>query len=365
LLYGEDGIVFEGDWFSDYEARVRRAGDQERLRMVRFHHQAYSFRETDPDHVLDLIAQGQALARQLDEPWWVLFYSQYRVHALLHFRQDFREVLEPAVRNALEVRKSSYANFPRRLLIHDDLVSAYTGIDPVGYADRIREALAYLDAEVPPEGDDRYMLLGGIRQFAMELGNDAEAEQAIQHSLAVAGDDDDQERAEHFSVFAFAALAEVAWKRKDWSLLTEAAAAGLDLVRRVGHQVEHSGFLMWQAVIARHRGEKDRALGRYLQAVSRIERVRMPPDGSFFEARCGYHELAGEMADALAVRDGELARIGNRGRLAYECRVGLARCGLLARLGRLTEADLDAARAAAGKLRQPEKALAELDRLRG
>jgi hypothetical protein len=351
------------DWFDRFEIEALQAGDPERIRLARLHHQAYDQREADPDRALALIAEGRRLAERLRQPWWALYYDHYRVHALLHFKQDYRAVLDLAVRNTLEVRKPEYAEFPRRLLIHDDLVSAYIGIDPVGNAGPIREALAYLDGEVPPDGEDRYMLLGACRQFALDLGDLDEAEVAAQRSLALADADLERGRARHFQVFTYAGLAEIAWRRGDLSALGEAAAAGEEVVRQVGHKVELAGFLMWQALLARHAGEEGRAGRLYRQSAGRITRVRMPPDSAWFDAESAFHELGGELGRALLVRDRELDLIGGRGRLAYECRCHVKRCRLRARLGCLSAEHLDAARAAAGRLRQPAAPLAELERI--
>src|SRR5262245_36750219 len=115
------------DWFDRYERDAWQSGDEEGVALGRLHREAYCFRETDPDQALALIAQGRRIAERVGQPWWVLYYDHQRVHALLHFKQDYRDVLDLAVRNTLEARKPAYAHFPRRLLIHGDLVSAYLG----------------------------------------------------------------------------------------------------------------------------------------------------------------------------------------------------------------------------------------------
>ncbi len=353
------------DWFDLYEIDAMRRGDAERLRLARLHHQAYEHRESDPDRALALAADGRRLAEALREPWWALYYDHYRVHALLHFKQDYRDVLDLAVRNTLEVRKPSYGEFPRRLRIHDDLVSAYVGIDPVGYAGPIRQALAYLDGEVPAIGEDRYMLLGGQRQFAVELGDLDRAEWAARKSLDLADGDEDPGMARHFTVFTYAGLAEIAWRRGDWAGLRDAAEAGEEVARQVGHKVELAGLLMWQALVARHEGNEENATRCYRQAVALVARVRMPPDSSYFDAKCAFHERGGQPERALRVRDAELATVGGKGRLAQECRCLLQRCRLQAALGALTDEDVEAAREAARRLREPGAPLAELERLRG
>jgi hypothetical protein len=351
------------DWFDEFEWEARAAGDGERALLGELHRRAYRFRESDPDQALALYQEGRQLAARLQEPWWVLYYDQQRVHALLHFKQDYRDVLELAVRNTLEVRKAPYAGFPRRLLIHADLVSSYLGTDPAGHADSIAQALDYLDREAPPLGDERYLVLGSRRQFALDLGRLDEADALGRRSLALAAEDPEPLRARHFLVFTYAAMAEVAWRRGDLAALEEAAGAGEEVARRVGHQVELAGFFLWQALLARRAGREEQALALHRQAGVRTGRLGMPPDAAYRDAECAFHEAAGRLDLAVAVRDLELRGLRDRGRHWREADAHLKRCRLLARLGRLTAADLEAARAAAGPLRSAGPVLAELGRL--
>jgi hypothetical protein len=351
------------DWFDEFEWEAHRDGDVERARLGELHRQAYRFRESNPDRALALYAEGRLLAVRLREPWWVLYYDQQRVHALLHFKQDYRDVLDLAVRNTLEVRKPAYVHFPRRLLIHGDLVSAYLGIDPIGHADAIRQALAHLDREVPADGDERYLVLGSQRQFALDLGQLDEAEACGRRSLGLAAEDSDPGRAQHFLVFTYSAMAEVAWRRGDWAALAEAARLGEEMTRQVGHQVELAGFFLWQALLERRAGGEEKAMRHYRQAGQRIARLGMPPDSSYRDAESAFHEQAGHLDLALAVRDAELGQLRDRGRLFREASSHVKRCRLLGQLGRLTASDLSAARAAAERLREPGWALRELARL--
>jgi hypothetical protein len=130
----------------------------------------------------------------------------------------------------------------------------------------------------------------------------------------------------------------------------------------VGHQVELSGFLMWQALLARRAGNEARASQLHRQANTRIARLRMPPDSAYRDAESAFHEHSGRLDLALAVRDDELAGLRDRGRFFLESSTHVKRCDLLRRLGHLTPADLRAARESAGNLREPSTVLAILAR---
>lgn len=351
------------DWFDEYEFHALKSGDAERARLGRLHRESYRFRETDPKQALALIAEGRRLAETLREPWWVLYYDQQRVHALLHFEQDFRDVLDLAVKNTLEVRKVGYANFPRRQIIHIDLISAYSGIDPEGYEDGVVQAMDYLEKESDPISDERYLLLGSKRQFALDLDRVDEAMELGRASLALAAEDPEETRARHFLVFTFSGLCEIAFRQHDDEALLAAAMAGEEMARKVGHQVELSGFHLWQALVARRAGREDVAVPLCRQAVTRLNRLEMPADSSYRDAECAFHLAAGDVDFAVGVRDSEYVQIEGRGRLRYETAVQVKRCELLAQLGTLTSFDLDVARECAAKLKKPQRWLDRLAQL--
>jgi hypothetical protein len=353
------------DWFDEFEYNARLSGDHQRALLGQLHREAYRYRETDPDRALGLVAEGRRLAESLREPWWVLYYDQQRVHALLHFKQDFRDVLDLAVRNTLEARKTGYANFPRRLLIHLDLVSAYLGIDPAGHADAVTQAMEYLEKEVEPISDERYLLLGSQRQFLLDLDRTDEALELGRQSLALSSEDPEESRSRHFLVFTYSGLAEIAFRLGDDEALLEAALAGEETARRVGHQVELAGFQLWQALAARRAGREDFATPLYRQAVARLNRLGMPPDASYRDAECAFHVAAGDIDWAVQVRDSELAEIEGHGRLRYETAILTKRCELLAKMGPVGADDLQRAREAAGRLKLPEVWLERLGRLEG
>lgn len=351
------------DWFDEFELQAQLQGDRARLHLSQLQKQAYRFRERDPDHALALLAQGRSLAERLGEPWWILYYDQQRVHALLHFKQDYRDVLSLAIRNTLTLRKPAYAAYPRPLLIHGDLVSAYLGIDPRGYADRIQQALDYLDEQTAPEGDERYLLLGSQRQFALECARLHEALQFSYRSLELAATDPDSGRARHFLVFTYSGLCEIAWRKGDWDLLQESATAGEVTAHLVGHQVELAGFWMWLALLHRHHQDESKATNYYLRAQRTLSGLGMPPDSSFRDAECAFHEHHDRLDLALQAREAELFSLRGRGRLASECTCLFHRAAYLHRLGRLTSEELIPLRAVAAQLRDPDPVLRQIERL--
>jgi tetratricopeptide (TPR) repeat protein len=348
------------DWFLEFESEARARGDRQRQRLASLVYEADAHRETDPDRMLALIEEGRTLARVLAEPWWALFYDDRRAGALMKYKGDVRTGLEMAVRNALEARKPHFAQFPWRFRIHDHLVVGYLNTDPVGHADRIREALAWLEQDLPPDGSPKYLVLARRRWLAAELGQHEEAEELARRGLALAADDPDQWTARSHAVFCFSHLCEIAWLKGDLAALADAARVGEELARATSHILELAEFLTWQAVLARQAGDPDRAARLFRQGERRVAQLGMPPDHIYFDAACAFHELAGDLVEALTVRHRELSLLIGKGRWAAETRCRIRLCRLLPRLDLPLAEELTLARESAQRLRLPQAPLDEL-----
>jgi hypothetical protein len=350
-------------WCHEYEQDARARGDAERLRLARLHYEGWNFRETDPDQAHALYDQGCQLAKRLGEPWWALFYTHWRLGSLLYFKRDYRDVVGQAVEAVLEVRKPRYDAFTFRFAIYYDLISAYIGIDPAGYADRIRDALHSLEYDVPRSGEDYYLLEDSKRAFALALEDLDAAEAATVRSMRAADEAGEPESLGHHMAFNYCALCHIAFKRNDWERLAEFAAAGEQTAQRIGYKLQISECQMWLALLARRNGDEAKAQPLRLQAASRVSRVKKPPSAAWFNALCAWAVYENDLPAALRVRDRELETIRGHGRLSYESYCHLERCRLLARMGRPLDEVLAAGRAAAARLRDPAPELEKLDRM--
>jgi hypothetical protein len=353
------------DWFFECRGRFARAGDRERFCLTQLHHEGFACQETDPDRSLAIFTEGSRLAERLGEPWWVLFYDVWRVIARTTYQRDFRDVLDLAVRCALDAGKPAFHGHPWRFATFNNLVTVYAGIDPAGYAAEIEKALAYLDREVPPgPGDDRYVMLGKRRSFLMDVGRIDEARQVALDHLALLGEEHHPSSVDWYSVNLLCDLCWISHRAGDWDAVAGYSRQAEEVARRVDEaQGELAESLTWQALLARRDGDEARARRFCRSATARMARLRLPPRPEYFDALALYHEQGGDLAAALRVRDRELEAVRGRGRLADEFTALIKRCRLLAVLGKLAEADLAVAHAAAGKLRRPAPYREEIDRL--
>ena len=350
-------------WIHEFSRDAASKGDSERLRLVELQERALGHGKANPDMMLAVLKEARALAEQLNEPWWVLFFDHWRLQALLHYKLDYREVLDIAVHATLESRKPQCDQLPQRICLHEDLIYAYIGIDPLGYADSIRQALDYMQTEVGPDVECRYCVEGNRREFALVRGCTAEAEESARRTLALADEDRVRSSGEHHAVYAYGDLCEIAHGRQEWDALRDWVATGEVMARRCENHLKLAEFLVWQAFLARREGDEETARRRLRQAVTRSGRVKSLPSTSYYNALCAFHELGGELEESLKVRDRELEVLTGKGRTHDECRCRIKRCRLLATMGQPLDAELAAAREVAGKLRDPSPYLAELDRI--
>jgi hypothetical protein len=349
------------EWLGSQARGFREQQNAAALRMMDCYLRAYEARESDPDLAFASYTEGKQIAQQLDDPWWVLFYETHRIEALLHFKRDYRNVLDMVVQAVADLRKPTNATYPGRLSIWDNLIAAYLGIDPIGYEDELRQAMDYLDREIPAEPESsRYLLLARKRIFEVECDRPREAYEACMRELDLCASDKDQSQAIHFAVFTYCSLCAIAALAKDWDTLASWSSTAEELARIKGHHCELGEALAWQAVAAHQQGEKDKAHKVYLNASMQMSRLKMPPKRGYYDALSTYHLHRGDLAAALAVRDSELKTVAGWGRRLYETRTRIRRAWLLAAMGQLEEADLATARDAAAQLRKPEKFLEEI-----
>jgi hypothetical protein len=322
---------------------------------------AMSFKETDPDQALTILREGRQQAQSLQEPRWVLFFDHWQLQILLFHKFDYRAILDLAVRAVVEACQPSLADFPQRVCLHEDLIFAYATIDPIGYADRIEQALDYMRREITPGMECVHCIEGCRAHFELSRERWDEARTCALRALSLA----DDAGSAHYAASAYQRLCLAAWYIKDLTALADWAVVGEAAAVRSDRRSLIAEFILWQAVTARHTRDEGSAQRLLRSAGARMNRLAVPPSEEYFEALCGFHELGGKITRALHVRDKQLATVADSGQLAYECRVRLRRCRLLVQLGQLQPADRESAREAVRKLRAPASYLQELDRIGG
>jgi hypothetical protein len=356
-----------GIWDSFFERRLEfaQANDQDRLRMTDLHDEGFRLQETRPEESFALFTRGRQLAAQLGEPWWVFFYDVWRTLAMTSYVEDYVRGLDLAVACVLEARKPQFAEHAWRIAAFNTLLGCYLEIDPNGYATEIEQTLDYLDTIIPPgPQDDRLVMLGRRRSFLSALDRLDEARAVALEQLALCDEDTDHDD-DWYGLSPVSFLCWLGARQEDWPAVARYAELLYEWALPIhAAQEERCEAELWQAVLARRAGDEAAARRRQRSAVARMGRLGIPCDVFYLDALALYHELGGNLGHALRVRDRELAQFRGKGTYWRECEAHLKRCRLLARMGRLTDADLDAAQAAVGQLRRPQKYRDALKQLR-
>jgi hypothetical protein len=353
------------EWVADCWRRALDAEDDDRLRLISLLQGSYHHRDRDPGRAVALCAEGRLLARRLGEPGWGLCFQAEEVAVFVHSLRDFCRAFDLAVAAALEARKPAYDGCPYRLCIYQDLLAVHFCTDPLGHADRIEEGFRAVEAGLDTSLSSRLHLLNLRRWCAEQSRRTREHFTAAQRILAVIAGDPRNRSAVHYSAFVYGGLCRVHFARGEWRELGEAASLAEEASRNTGGQVELATAHLWQSLAALQAGDVPRAHRLRLRGCRIMAGLGVPPPDGYFEALCACHEYAGRPAEALAVRDRELALLRSQGRTISEVYCQQERARLLAGLGRSADFDLEAARAAARRLRFPEPHLAELERLAG
>ncbi|MFO0863827.1 MAG: hypothetical protein U0744_04075 [Gemmataceae bacterium] len=155
---------------SRISATGERRGDVDRATLLDDFKGCGSKRRTPTLITLSLLEQARAKAKLLDEGKWVLFFDHWILQTQLFFRRDYRNLLDQAVKASIEACKPGHRDLPQRVCIHEDLIHAYVGIDPVGYADRIAAALDFMKGEAHPKAECQHCILGCRASFESEMG---------------------------------------------------------------------------------------------------------------------------------------------------------------------------------------------------
>jgi hypothetical protein len=339
----------------------RDADDDDRLEMAALRHEAARYKETDPEHAVALYARGRQLAEQLGEPWWAFLYQVWQCLATIHYADDYVRGLDLAVACVLKARDAAYRDHPWRVAPFNCLLECYISIDPLGYATEIRQTLDFTESIVPRRPyDDLLVMLSHKWDFlaAQERWDEARAA-ALEH-MAVK-EADHQRVSFYYDLAPAGFLCWLSARLEDWAAVQRYAALVEESAIRCPHAEEElSEAALWQAAAARQAGDEASASRRYRSGTGRMGRLNIVPQADYFDALALFHELGGNFAQALRVRERELEALQGRGQNVHECATHLKRCKLLARLGKLKDNHVAAARQAIARMRRPDKYLADL-----
>ena len=336
------------DWIGEFTDDALQNGDSSKIRLCMFSVWAEQIPPSEPAAKLAMFAQGTALARQLKEPWWEMFYTHWEIETLLHKQARPQDALAVAARANVEIRKPIYDHFPQRCALQLNLVSCYLALDPIGYQTRLREAFAPLKAECARWGEFECYYAQQWGHFLNDTEDDGALDAAWEYLRL------SQLSATAWDLkCALTLLCMVLW-RVDPVLAHEIGgeiAADCETLAREEDQLDDIAMMqMWQAVAARSHGDEATAQKFYDLAWQTQKRAPHPRNDVHLPAM-KFHEIGGETEKSLQVCQHEI-RILRRHKLRFlETKRRLKKCELLKQLNRPTKRETERARDAARELK--------------
>ena len=181
----------------DFHWDAVQRGDRQRMQLAILWERSVALSYERPDEKLAIYEQARALAHQLNEPYWAMFFDHWKIEVLLYEKHRPQEALKLAARAAFEVRKPLYDAFLYRPQITLSLTACYLKLDPLGYEAPLREAFAYAREQCAGDEELRPYFAQQWSRFLEAVGAPDAVPANWQHLHAAS-----QSGTEHYVLFA-------------------------------------------------------------------------------------------------------------------------------------------------------------------
>ena len=351
------------DWLRAFRARATRDGDHSRLQMINFYNQASRVSYDQPDERLTLLEAGRVLAVQLNEPWWVMFFEEWKIVSLFA-KRDLYGALDLAARAVLEVNKPIYDGSPLRASLNLSLVAAYRGIDPIAHQDAIRAAFEVIREQCAAFDDFEPDYRQNWAYFLDEI-DDPDALTAAWDYVAAARNCPTESLRAHYGMSALILVGSILVVREPQTarvMLGELAEQAETYAHLKKRQSLIASSLMWRAVAARWNGD-ERVARQFYERAFAIQNRLNTPLLAVNSGAVAYHRLNEEWDEALRICQRGL-RIFRVQKLTFsETKLRLKKCELLKCAGRDWTREAERTRVVANKLKSRNYWFAKLDAL--
>jgi hypothetical protein len=318
-------------WIEDFELEAYRTDDFERLSLTNTYFRAHDLSHDLPEQRLALFEQGREMALRLKEPWWALYFEHWAIETLLFGLQRPQQALDRVARAVVESRKPIYDAFPQRSDLYLNLVGAYLSVDPIGFEEKLRPALAHVEVECGTHPFKR-AYVAQLKGYFLEAIGDPESVAVAWDYLQLA----EEAQSEHFQWDALGLLCSTLYRfnpEMAHDQIGDIAQFGEEVARREERNRGVAAFLMWRAVAARWDGDEATAAALYFRASELQKRVPPPRNDIHFPA-IAFHLAGGEGKAALGACQDSI-RVLRRHKLTFlEAQRRLEKCRLLSDLER-------------------------------
>ncbi|GEM_PF-3549099 len=329
------------EWMQQFAQDALKNNDQQRLQLIAFAQHGDILRESQPEVAFQVFQSGRELAEQLTEPCWILFFAHRMAHVCIFELEDLDRAMSLVTRDYVLSTKDEYLHCPINQSIRLNLVETYLYYDPVGYASKIKDVIAYLRKTGSSDEYTTLQLDDFLAQLYLKLN---QLDEALDYSLRTLDDG-----------YGYLTLTRIYWERGEYDKALDMSMLRMQASRF--SRFMYSDSQAWcAAMILRTHGDPVMAKTLHEQAIRQIENINFVPNSTLFDALAEYHEANNDFEKALTVRDNQLAKQNQVAGPEEVIIVRLRRARLLGRMGEREklEAQLVDIRSHLNKFQQPE-----------
>lgn len=335
------------EWFNRFATKAYQEHHIEKITLIHSYDMGWeSLRLEKHQIAFDFFEKGLQISRQLDLPCFDLFFDYWCAETLIFYQNDYRAGLDRAIKLGARAHQAQYKDCPVRGRVYYTLMYVYYAMDAIGYEDKIREMITYMENEIPLDEDTYHRMLYTQSSLAFALDDYEASQSIIETYLAITLGN------EHRQSGGYNMLRMNAFAKGDIKQAMALAHTGerYGRIARLENSVALS--LLWQALYAHYLNEPDRAYTLYQQGQNHYAQFNLKPLPEYYNAVCQYLEKQGDMEQAIAMRQTQLATITEVGSVSYTAYSHLAYVRLLGRAGQdITNALVDAYQASEALLK--------------
>ena len=342
-------------WFNEERRRAIMGGNSLKYQMTQHYYNGWdAMRAERGDEAVSHFMMGLDIAKKLNEPCWDLFFEYWCSEAYVFVVNDYQKALEYIVQTSARAHKPQYIQCPVRARVYYTLMHIYYETDVLGYEEKIREIIKYMEDDIPLDDDTAYRLQYKKASLAYDLEDYATAKQELAHYMSLVVNNAHRQT----SGFSLQSLLDYTagdlQSALENSIQTEKNARIAKLERSV------INAMLRQATLHHRMGNIDEADELYYRGLAYQKQFGVNSMPYHYNAVCEYLEIAVDAEQALKLREESLETIPKFGSPDYTTSAHLSYCQLLGRMGRDTTHALKQAREAAKLLIKPARYLSKL-----
>jgi hypothetical protein len=315
------------------------------------YNRAMSLRESDPDMAIDILSQIRDEAVKRNDYSWRLLAEHWRVQIYISFKRDFVNANRFAVEAAIESRKPEYQSFQEYVCVQNNLILVYEGIDPLGYAAEIKEAID----QTNPRMSCHYCLNHRLMDYYLNMGEMDKARDHAARFFAITHSEP------HYRIQAYQQLCFFSREDKAWSDLLELSRRGQEAATNNDDESSWIELKAYEVLALQKLGRDDEAKAAYELQELRAAGLKMVLSDDYYDNLVAYEESCNGLEAALLVRNKHLELFKNAGRYYWECLARIDKIRLLRLLGQDDRSEIQTVHQIAQKLKSPEKIITRLE----